>query len=59
MSFKGIHDGMMTAYAEDAVDYTRAKFGIALDYTNESFEHDVRSHRAEDRIGSIARVHPG
>ena len=29
---------MMAAYAEDAVDFARSKFGIALDYTNESVE---------------------
>ncbi len=30
---------MMSAYAEDAVDFAHNNFGITLDYTNESVRH--------------------
>jgi hypothetical protein len=38
MNTPSIND-VMAAYAEDAVDYARSVFGIALDYSSGSIEH--------------------
>lgn len=52
-------NSMMAAYAEDAVDYARTVFGIALDYSNDSIEHvesiAAKLHRERPR-GWLAKM---
>src|SRR5438067_2073730 len=52
-------DDMMSAYAEDAVDYADSKFGIALDYSQASVEQVERILEqlyAEMPRGLLARL---